>query len=298
MGETLETPFAATIQDGVLAGPVRRPANASKAAKGSIHDDATARRLGFKGGTVAGSIHMEQFPPLLEQALGDDWLRTGGLSLYFLNATTDGEPVQAFAGRVEPRAEGGMRAPVWMIDEASGLRVCEGTASVGPADEASHLRLMLPTVRPPGELRLLAGHAVGDRVTDIPTRIGWEQARARLKLITEDLPAYHGAALYGGRVAAPVVVVEAMRAVEAPLWRPTSDYVGMFGAIEVQMLDGPVLVDRDYLCDGCILALSDSPKTEIAWYESTLKDAADGRPVARMILMSRLVKASSAAWAA
>ena len=81
------------------------------------------------------------------------------------------------------------------------------------------------------------------------------------------------------------------------LWRPKSPYVGMFGAIEVQMLDGPVFVEHDYLCDGAILALSDSPKTEVIWYEAVLKDAGDRRPVARMILMSRLVKASSALWA-
>ena len=292
MSETRDAPFAAGEQDGVLVGPVRRPTNASKAAKGSIHDDATARKLGFKGGTVAGSIHMEQFPPLLEARLGADWQRTGSLSLYFLNATTDGEPVRAFCG---PVRDG--RAEVWMLDETTGLRVCEGSASVGAPDEDSDLRRRLSSVRPPGELRLIKV-AVGDRVTDIPTRIEAERAAARLALITEDLPAYRDAKLFGGLVAVPTMVVDAMRAVEIPLWRPTGDYVGLFGAIETQMLDGPVFIDHDYLCDGKVLALSDSPKTEVVWYESTLKDAKDGRPVARMILMSRLLKASSSAWAA
>ena len=291
MSETQDAPFAAVEQDGVLAGPIRRPTNASKAAKGSIHDDATARKLGFKGGTVAGSIHMEQFPPLLELALGADWARTGSLSLYFLNATTDGEPVQAFCGPVEDG-----RAEVWMIDQATGLRVCEGTASIGAPDDASALRRKLPAIRPPGELRLLKV-AVGDTVTDVPARIDAERAAGRLDLITEDLPAYRDARLHGGLVAPPTMVVDAMRAVEVPLWRPTTPYVGMFGAIETQMLDGPVFVDHDYLCDGKILALSDSPKTEVVWYETTLKDARDRRPVARMILMSRLLKASSDIWA-
>jgi len=31
------------------------------AGEGSIHDDATAAKLGFRGGTVAGSIHMDQY---------------------------------------------------------------------------------------------------------------------------------------------------------------------------------------------------------------------------------------------
>ena len=292
MSETQNAPFVALDQDGVLAGPIRRPTNASKAAKGSIHDDATAQKLGFKGGTVAGSIHMEQFPPLLAAMFGEDWHRTGGLSLYFLNATTDGEPVRGFCGPVRDS-----RAEVWMIDETTGLRVCEGTASVGPPDPQSDLRRRLSSVRPPGELRLLKV-AVGDTVTDIPARIDAERAAARLDLITEDLPAYRDPKLFGELVAAPTMVVDAMRAVEIPLWRPTGAYVGLFGAIETQMLDGPVFVDHDYLCDGKVLALSDSPKTEVVWYETTLKDAQDGRPVARMILMSRLLKGSSSLWAA
>jgi len=285
------------LLDTGITGLVRRPTNASRDAKGSIHDDATAQKLGFKGGTVAGSIHMEQFPPLLEQAFGSDWFRTGSLSTYFLNATTDGEPVQAFVGPVTERPEGGRRADVWMIDETTGLRVLEGSASIGPPDEASNLRVRLPSVRAPGELRLLANMNVGNAVSDVPVRVTLARSLERVKLITEDLSAYHDAKLFGEIVAAPTMVVDAMRCVEVPLWRPTSNYVGLFGAIEVQMLDGPVFVDHDYLCDGKVLALSDSPKTEVMWYETTLKDAKDKRPVARMILMSRLLKASSKLWA-
>jgi hypothetical protein len=57
-----------------------------------------------------------------------------------------------------------------------------------------------------------------------------------------------------------------------------------------------VFTERDYLVEGRVLALGESPKTEVAWYESTLREAADGRPVARLIMMSRLLKASSALW--
>ena len=37
----------------------RQPRNSAAEVKGSIHDDATASKLGFRGGTVAGSIHMD-----------------------------------------------------------------------------------------------------------------------------------------------------------------------------------------------------------------------------------------------
>ena len=82
---------------GVWVGPVRRPRNSGAHEKGSIHDDAVAQKLGFRGGTVAASLHMEQFPPLLLHMFGPRWWQSGGLSLYFRYATTDLEPAQCHA---------------------------------------------------------------------------------------------------------------------------------------------------------------------------------------------------------
>lgn len=288
--------FTFAEQDGVLAGPVRRPVNFSRDAVGSIHDDKTAQTLGFRGGTVAGNIHFEQFPPLLLARFGDDWRRRGGLSLYFLNATTDGEPVQAFAGAVEHIALGVRRAAAWMATP-EGIRVSEGTAWAGGDDPASALRLRVAQQRPATDLRILKACRVGDQVSDVASRRDSEIALRRLEGVTETLPEYRDPALYGGLVAAPAVAIDLLRAVEDPLFRLGKDFVGMFGAIELEFLDGPVFLDRDYLADGRILALGESPKTEVAWYESTLRDASDGRPVARLVMMSRLLKASSPLWA-
>src|SRR5262245_65778863 len=88
------------------AGPVRHPRNLYSGSAGSIHDDATATRLGFRGGTVAGSVHLDQFPPLLLRAFGERWVETGSLSMYLPNATAAGEPVQSF---VAAPAAGGSR---------------------------------------------------------------------------------------------------------------------------------------------------------------------------------------------
>src|SRR5260370_12620615 len=79
-------------ESNVIAGPVRRPCNVAAHVQGSIHDDATSTALGFRGGTVAGSIHMDQFPPLLLEAFVPSWFATGSLSLYFLHATTSLHP--------------------------------------------------------------------------------------------------------------------------------------------------------------------------------------------------------------
>ncbi len=288
-------PFTFAEHDGVIAGPVRRPVNFSRDAVGSIHDDKTAQTLGFRGGTVAGNIHFEQFPPLMLARFGDGWRSRGGLSLYFLNATTDGEPVQAFAGPVEHAGLGVRRASAWMATP-EGIRVSEGTAWAGGDDPRSALRLRVAQQRPATDLRILKGSRVGDRVSDIPSRRDSITALRRLEGVTELLPEYRDPAIFGGLVAAPAVAIDALRAVEEPLFRVGKDFVGMFGAIELEFLDGPVFLDRDYLADGRILALGESPKTEVAWYESTLRDASDGRPVARLIMMSRLLKASSPLW--
>jgi hypothetical protein len=288
--------FAAVEQDGVLSGPVRRPVNVSRDAEGSIHDDQTAQQLGFRGGTVAGNIHFEQFPPLLLRRFGETWRRAGGLSLYFLNATTDGEPVQAFVAP-DIKVPGGVRrSDVWMTTP-EGVRVCEGTAWSGGDDPGSALRQRLATLRPASDLRILAHCNVGDAVEAVPSRLDSVTALRRLHGVTEPLPEYTDASLYGERVAAPAVAIDALRVVEEPLFRVSGGFVGMFGAIELQHLGRPIFLDHDYLADGRIVALSESPKTEVAWYESTLRDARDDQPVARLLMMSRLLKASSPLWA-
>ncbi len=65
----------------ILESELRAARNWSADTKGSIHDDATAAKLGFRGGTVAGSIHMDQFPPLLLRAFGTRFFHDGALSL-------------------------------------------------------------------------------------------------------------------------------------------------------------------------------------------------------------------------
>jgi hypothetical protein len=92
-----------------IVGPLRTPHNTAAQARGSIHDDATASKLGFKGGTVAGSLHMDQFVPLALELYGEDWWKHGNMSFYFRQATVDRAPRrraarQALDGEREPRA--------------------------------------------------------------------------------------------------------------------------------------------------------------------------------------------------
>jgi hypothetical protein len=285
----------------VWQGPVRMPRNSAQHQKGSIHDDATAQKLGFRGGTVAGSLHMEQFPPLLMHLLGPAWWESGGLSLYFRYATTDLEPVQCLA--VAPqRSQHAVpqRIEVWMEHPKPGAsapeRVADGTASVGAPDCGSALRQRLAFVPEPTELRILAGLTAKAACEPITTRVPTAALDERLAVITEPMVEYTDGNKWGRPALPPSLMVRAMRVVEPALLERTGPVVGLFGAIEVQHFGGPLFADTDYLARGRIIAVSDTPKTEYFWYETVLTDAAEGKPAASMLMMLRFMKASSPLW--
>lgn len=278
----------------VLVGAWRRPGNNSAHEEGTIHDDATARTLGFRGGTIAGSIHMEQFPPLLSAAFGRDWYRTGSLSLWFRNPSIDREPVRCFLRRASA-----VTADVWM-DNADGVRILDGTASVGAPDPDALVSRRLRALRPPGDIRMLAAVRVGSTVDGLTTRIPQGDIDARLPILTEPEPTFEDAAILGRTTAPLSAIVHALRVVEpflAPVQgAPDGAFVGMFGAITLQFLDGPVFAETDYRARGRIVAVADTPKTEMVWYEATLTDPATGRDVVSTLHMSRLLKSSSPLW--
>lgn len=272
-----------------ITGPWRRPTNTSADEKGGIHDDDTAQDLGFQGGTIAGSIHMEQFPPLLVEHFGNAWWQHGGMSLYFKSATVDHEPVCC---RLEPTSE--TTARIWMENEA-GTLVMEGSASLGD-DKDSEVSRRIRAVRPPGDLRMMADVVVGEPSPPCAVRINQDSIDERLTVITEPMDCYTDSSLYGGRVAPIAPFVHAFRVVEPHIIPVRGPYVGLFGSIEAQYLDGPVVADRDYVAQGHVVALSDSPKTEIIWYTATLSDPTSDKVVARMTKMDRLMKDASPLW--
>ncbi len=141
-------------KDALYIGRWRRPVNTAIDIKGSIHDDTAAQDLGLRGGTVAGSIHMELFPPLLLKAFGQRWFDQGNLSLYFLDPTTDREEVRALVA-VPSSGASDVQVNVWM-ERPSGVKICEGTAAVGNPGEPSALLARDLNRFPPGELRILA----------------------------------------------------------------------------------------------------------------------------------------------
>jgi hypothetical protein len=279
------------LRDHVFVGALRQSVNNARNVQGSIHDDATATKLGFRGGTVAGSIHLELFPPLLLKAFGQRWFEHGTISMYFLNATTDREAVRAFV-KEPPRDATDAQVDIW-IEREDGMRVAEGTASVGSPDEPSAL-LRRPLDRfDAGQLRILGGLKAGDRFDECDAFLTKNTMTERMKVITEPLEWYTKPSPWGGAIATPATMVQLLYSQSIATLRGTlGRAVGLFGAIELRNLNGPVMVERPYRVSGSIVALGQSPKTEYMWFETALNEAA-GKRVAEMRMLLRFMKASS-----
>ncbi len=279
------------LRDHVLVGPLRRSVNNARHIPGSIHDDATATKLGFRGGTVAGSIHLELFPPLLLKAFGQRWFERGTISMYFLNATTDREAVRAFV-KEPPLDPTDAQVDVW-VERDDGMRVAEGTASVGSPREATAL-LRRPLDRfDAGDLRILGGLKPGDRFEECDAFLTKDAMIERMKVITEPLEWYIKPSPWGGAIATPATMVQLLYSQSiATLRGKLGRAVGLYGAIELRNINGPVLVEHPYRVSGSIVALGQSPKTEYMWFETALNEAA-GKRVAEMRMLLRFMKASS-----
>ncbi|THD62925.1 hypothetical protein [Phenylobacterium sp.] len=265
----------------------RQPRNSAAEAKGSIHDDATAAKLGFKGGTVAGSIHMDQFVPGLLAFMGERWFEIGAMSLYFAQATVDAEAVQAQVEAGEDRCRLTMR-------NEAGAQICEGTASFGrdPESELAR-RLAAQTPADPEALRILKAMRVGEEHHGMPVRVEADYLAKSLERLTEPLPAYRDEL-----VLPPSHVVhlahQTRTRVLANSARPS---VGLFGALEVEQFHGPLRAGVDYRARSKVLKLTESPKTENVWYEVVFTHPTDGPDLGRVLYLLRFMKASSPLWA-
>ncbi|HZU71655.1 MAG TPA: hypothetical protein VE990_02675 [Acidimicrobiales bacterium] len=284
-----------TASTDEIVGPLRRSVNAASGAKGSIHDDDTAQNLGLRGGTVAGSVHLDLFPPLLVDAFGQRWFETGSVSINFRNPTVDREPVRAIIGR--PPAGAADAQVAARIEREDGMLVGEGTAAVGRPGQPSALRSLDLSRFAGGELKILAGVSGGEAIAPVEVEVGRHRQQAMIDggLVTEVLPWYGGDSPWGGPIALPQISVHYLYQVGANhLGRKvaaTGGGVGLFGAIELFQKRGPLMLDRTYTMSGTVLAVGQSPRTEYAWFEVEAADEAG--PVSGLVMQLRWMKASS-----
>jgi hypothetical protein len=276
-----------TTDTADVTGEFRTPVNSASQSKGSIHDDATASKLGFKGGTVAGSIHMDQFAPVVLKLYGDDWWKQGNMSFYFRQATVDREDVQAFGRAGSPHAR------LWMQNR-DGALIAEGTASCQGTDEGTAVENLMNGQGKASTLRILKNVKVGDETNGLDVTVSGESLERRLTHITETLDVYKGEKA----ILPPSMIVALFRgSAQEKLYKTDGPAVGLFGAIEVQQLKGPLRADTPYKVRAKVLALTESPKTENVWYRAWAADPDTGEDVGTMLMYLRYMKASSKLYA-
>lgn len=299
-------PFATDITetDGVLAGPPRAPRQMlqvqSYDGHASIHDDATAQTLGFKGGTIEGPTHFSQFVPLAVKRWGPDFLARGCLSAHYQNAVYEGEVVRAF---LRPDAAGGETGEIWMEREGDGAQILTGSATLGDAPTALDARLA--ALQPLAEPVILADVRVGMRTGRTPVIMAADQHMGdlypfslaqKLERITEPSPWYAGDDNPFGRAIVPFEMLSVLLNYTArdSGFRARGPAVGLFADQEIKLLDGPVFVGEPYEIEREVVFLSGSRRTESMWVRTTLYRPGEDQPVAAMLLNSATLKQSYA----
>src|SRR5882724_9856208 len=147
---SVESAFTTEIVENgdLLVGPWRSPRQMLQAqsydAHASIHDDATAQKLGFKGGTIEGPTHFSQFAPLGARLWGQAWFESGCLSAHYRSVCFEGEEVQAIMSKPLP---GTSQCQIQMV-KRDGTEVLRGTASVGDPLAATALEARLAELKP------------------------------------------------------------------------------------------------------------------------------------------------------
>lgn len=283
-----------------VAGEWRTPhqllGNQEFAGHASIHDDATAAALGFRGGTIEGPTHFSQFTPLLADLWGQEWFEVGCLSAHFQNAVYDGERVRASV--TVPDGDG--RLATIAMEKEDATPVLTGTASLGPHHPETELERRLARLRPPERLVLLDKLAVGDRPPPEPARVGFDEPKGplypfslaqKLGVITEPHPWYRESPW--GRAVLPLEMVSVLTQYTSdevfPIRQPS---VALFVDQEIRMVRGPLFVDTDYELQREVVALSESRRTESFWVRTEVREAASGEVVATTLLHTGVLKES------
>lgn len=288
--------------DGALHGPWRQPRQMLHAqtydAHASIHDDATAQKLGFKGGTIEGPTHFSQFAPLCVRLWGDAWFESGCISAHYRNAAYEGEDVQAI---IEKPAAAAHHATIRMV-KRDGTEILRGSASVGSDIPPSALDVRLTELKPLADAVILHDITIGMTTAPHTVRMDIDQHMGdlypfslaqKLKVITEPSPYYSGSDTPWRR---PIIPIEML----SVLFQHTSKKdglpvrgpaVGLFADQEIRVVKGPLFVGQDYLVQRKVVALSGSKRTESLWVRTEVRDVSQGL-VATMLLNLATLKES------
>jgi acyl dehydratase len=167
--------------------------NTSATSDNKIHDDATARGLGFRGGLVPGVTLYAYLTEPLVAGLGPAWLERGTASVRFLKPVVDGEEVTVTAAVTARDARSTTLAVIGATaaaPEAATLTATLPSGSPTPVNLALYRTAPLPAPRPDATREHLGAlDTLGTPVAtyDEPAALEW------LEKVGDPLPLYRGA---------------------------------------------------------------------------------------------------------
>ena len=303
--------FASVIEDlgEALAGPWREPrqmlASQEYDDHTSIHDDATAQKLGFQGGTIEGPTHFSQFAPLGEALWGQAWFETGCLSAHYRNPVFEGEAVRAIIAKPAP----GASLTTIRMEKRDGTEVLRGTASIGEESGPTALETRLAGLEPLADPVILHDVTVGAKTGRQAVRMDPDQNMGalypfslseKLKVITEPSALYAGGedSPFGGAII-PMEMISVLMQYTARLDRfpVRGPAVGLFADQEIRLIHGPLMVGEAYELEREIVFLSGSRRTESLWVKTRLYRPGSDVVLATMLLNGASMKESYAPYA-
>jgi hypothetical protein len=309
----MNVPFDTKIEDNgdALVGPLRGPRQMLAAQEydshSSIHDDATAQKLGFKGGTIEGPTHFSQFAPLCVSLWGEQWFEQGCLSAHYRNPCFEGERVRAYVAKPQANAT---QTTIWMQRE-DGTEILKGTASIGADHPPTALEQRLGELKMPEQRVILRDVTVGMRSPRLRVRMDMDQHMGalypfsladKLKVITESSAWYStgsASASPWSRAIIPFEMISVLLnhstwSVQFPVKGPV---VGLFADQEIKLIRGPLFVAADYEIEREVVALSGSRRTESMWVRTRVFSPGSEDVLATMLLNSAYLKDSYANYA-
>lgn len=293
---TMDAGFDTPIEraGATLTGPWRAPrqmlGDQSYDGHASIHDDATAQTLGFRGGTIEGPTHFSQVVPLACALWGERFLAEGCISAHYRNAVYEGEEVRAQLTRSGSADHAALR-----MHKRDGTEVLVGTVGVGPGQPDSALQLRLQSLAAPTELVILSDVRVGMKSDRIPVTMAPDQhmgelypftLRQKLERITEPSP------LYADVIPFEMISVLLNHVARQQPFPARGPAVGLFADQEIRLLKGPLLVGASYEIEREVVALGESRRTESQWILTRVFHPGEDDPMATMLLNSALLKQS------
>ena len=295
-------PTPITTDGDALVGPWRGPrqmlAEQEYDGHTSVHDEATADKLGLAGAPIEGPTHFSQFDPLAVELWGHGWFERGCISAHFETMVIEGEEVQARVTRTGPASARGTAT------KRTGEPVLTATLTLG--DEPTELdeRLARMQAKDVGELFIVERLQVGWVSPETTTSMGHHDSNGNLypfsladkvRLMTEPSSWYEpGDASPWGRPVVPTEMLSVLAhkgGVHLPVRGPA---VGLFIDLEVKR-HAPVFVNHEYRLTHEVVCLGQSRRVDSYWTRSRLTEA-DGTPVATVLLHQGVFKASYEAY--